>query len=165
MKKLSIKEKIILIVTLIFSCTTLIVNIKNFKKDIKYVISIRENDRYNVKQNNDKEKSYDLKYRILGLWDTLGEAIDYLKININNKQKTMEIEMLIDDSIKALNSIEDVLNKNYRNTSSNLVSYTRNIRTCFINLKEALKEDNGSKDELLKIIEQNYIKGKEEKDF
>ncbi|KGK86074.1 hypothetical protein [Clostridium sp. HMP27] len=164
MKKFSIKEKIILVVTLLFGCTTLVFNIKNFKKDIKYIISIREN-KYITKQNNDKEKSNEIKYRILGLWNTLGESIDYLKSNIKDKREITEMEILIDDSIKALNSIEDALNKNYRNTSSNLLLYTRNIRTGFINLKEILKEDNDSKDEFLEIIEQNYIKGKEEKDF
>ncbi len=54
MKKISIKEKISLIITLIFVVTTLTVNIKNFKKDIKYITYIeRSND---IKHNNDKEK-------------------------------------------------------------------------------------------------------------
>lgn len=54
MKKISIKEKISLIITLIFVFTTVAINIKNFNKDIKYITYIeRSND---IKQNNDKEK-------------------------------------------------------------------------------------------------------------
>ncbi|WP_434296962.1 hypothetical protein [Clostridium sporogenes] len=167
MKKLSIKEKISLIITLIFFFTTLGVNIKNFKKDIKYIVSTEMNDKYNTKQNNNK-KNDNVKDHISGLWDTLGEAIDYLKINIDNKEKVVELERLIDDSIIALNSIEDALNKNYKGTYSNLVLYIRDIRNSFINLNEALEKNekhNIDKGKILKSIEQNYIKGKKEKDF
>lgn len=161
MKKFSIKEKISLIITLIFVFTTVAINIKNFEKDIKYITYIeRSND---IKHNNDKEKNYNVKDHISAIWDTLGESIDYLRINIDNKEKVAEVETLIDDCIAALNSIEDALNKNYKDTSSNLVLYTREMRAGFINLKEVLQKDNQSKENVLKIIEQNYIKAKKEK--
>ncbi|HDK7155678.1 TPA: hypothetical protein PTV43_000789 [Clostridium botulinum] len=168
MKKLSIKEKISLMITLIFIFTTLGVKIKNFKKDIKYITSTEINSKYNAKQNNNKEKNCNVKYYISSLWDTLGETIDYLKANIDNKEKVVELERLIDDSIIALNSIEDALNKNYKDNYSNLVLYIREMRTDFINLKEELENDkkyNGDRVGILKSIEQNYIKGKKEKDF
>ncbi len=156
MKKISIKEKISLIITLIFVVTTLTVNIKNFKKDIKYITYIeRSND---IKHNNDKEKNYNVKDHISGIWDTLGESIDYLRINIDNKEKVTEVETLIDDCIVALNSIEDALNKNYKDTSSNLVLYTREMRADFINLKEVLQKDNQFKENILKNIEQKLYK-------
>lgn len=50
------KKKISLIITLIFVVTTLAVNIKNFKKDIKYIISTEINNEYNTNQSRDKEK-------------------------------------------------------------------------------------------------------------
>lgn len=165
MKKLSIKEKISLIITLIFFFTTLGINITNFKKDIKYISSTEVN---NTKQNNTKEKNDNVKDHISGIWNTLGESIDYLKINIDNKERVVELERLIDDSIIALNSIEDALNKNYKDTYSKLVLYIREIRTDFINLKEELEKDkkyNGDRGKILKSIEQNYIKSKKEKDF
>lgn len=165
MKKFSIKEKISLIITLIFVVTTLAVNIKNFKKDIKYIASTKINDVCNIKQNRDKEKNYNLKDHISGLWDTLGKSIDYLKSNIDNKEKAIEVETLIDDCIVALTSIEDALNKNYKDTFSKLLVYTRDMRTGFINLKEVLEKDDQSKEEILRNIEQNYIKSKKEKDF
>ncbi|EPY2277501.1 hypothetical protein ACXAT3_002244 [Clostridium sporogenes] len=168
MKKLSIKEKISLIITLIFFFTTLGINIKNFKKDIKYISSTEVNNKNNTKQNNNKEKNDNVKEHISNLWDTLGETIDHLKANIDNKEKIVELERLIDDSIIALNSIEDALNKNYKDTYSNLVLYIIDMRTDFINLKEILEKDkryNGDKVKILKSIEQNYIKGKKEKDF
>lgn len=165
MKKFSIKEKISLIITLIFVVTTLAVNIKNFKKDIKYIASTEINDVCNIKQNRYKEKNYNLKDHISGLWDTLGESIDYLKSNIDNKEKAIEVETLIDDCIVALTSIEDALNKNYKDTFSKLLVYTRDMRTGFINLKEVLEKDDQSKEEILRNIEQNYIKAKKEKDF
>ncbi|NFG56470.1 hypothetical protein FC791_15930 [Clostridium botulinum] len=161
MKKFSIKEKISLIITLIFVFTTVAINIKNFNKDIKYITYIeRSND---IKQNNDKEKNYSVKDHISGVWDTLGECIDYLKINIDNKEKAIEMETLIDDSITALNSIENALSKNYKGTYSNLVLYTRNIKKKFVYLREILEKDknhNTVKEELLKSIEQNYFEGK-----
>ncbi|NFE23778.1 hypothetical protein EXN54_12310 [Clostridium botulinum] len=161
MKKFSIKEKISLIITLIFVFTTVAINIKNFDKDIKYITYIeRSND---IKQNNDKEKNYSVKDHISGVWDTLGECIDYLKINIDNKEKAIEMETLIDDSITALNSIENALSKNYKGTYSNLVLYTRNIKKKFVYLREILEKDknhNTVKEELLKSIEQNYLEGK-----
>lgn len=165
MKKFSIKEKISLIITLIFVVTKLAVNIKNFKKDIKYIASTKINDVCNIKQNRDKEKNYNLKDHISGLWDTLGKSIDYLKSNIDNKEKAIEVETLIDDCIVALTSIEDALNKNYKDTFSKLLVYTRDMRTGFINLKEVLEKDDQSKEEILRNIEQNYIKAKKEKDF
>ncbi|BAQ14346.1 hypothetical protein CBB2_2236 [Clostridium botulinum] len=165
MKKFSIKEKISLIITLIFVVTTLAVNIKNFKKDIKYIASTKINDVCNIKQNRDKEKNYNLKDHISGLWDTLGKSIDYLKSNIDNKEKAIEIETLIDDCIVALTSIEDALNKNYKDTFSKLLVYTRDMRTDFINLKEVLEKDDQSKEKILRNIEQNYIRAKKEKDF
>ncbi|HID0803374.1 TPA: hypothetical protein ACXDBE_003487, partial [Clostridium botulinum] len=106
-----------------------------------------------------------VKDHISGIWDTLGESIDYLRINIDNKEKVTEVETLINDCIVALNSIEDALNKNYKDTSSNLVLYTREMRADFINLKEVLQKDNQFKENILKNIEQNYIKAKKEKDF
>lgn len=163
MKKISIKEKISLIITLIFVSTTVAINIRNFNKDIKYIASSEVNNKYNNKQNNYKEKSYNVKEHILDIWDTLGECIDYLKINIDNKEKAIEMETLIDDSITALNSIEDALNKNYENTSNNLVLCTRNIKKRFVYLREILQKDknhNTVKEELLKSIEQNYLEGK-----
>lgn len=163
MKKRSIKEKISLIITVIFVLTALAFNIKNFRKDIKYIASSEVNNKYNNKQNNYKEKSYNVKEHILDIWDTLGECIDYLKINIDNKEKAIEMETLIDDSITALNSIEDVLNKNYENTSNNLGLCTRNIKKRFVYLREILQKDknhNTVKEELLKSIEQNYLEGK-----
>ncbi|NFM45947.1 hypothetical protein FDB72_07310 [Clostridium botulinum] len=160
MKKISTKQRISLIITLIFVFTTLAVNIKNFKKDIKYIASTEVNNKYNTKQNNHKEEDYNVKDHISNLWHTLGESIDYLKENIDNKEKAKEIETLIDDSITALDSIEDALNKNYKDTSSDFILYTRDIRNDFINLKEILKKDNVSKEEILKGIKQNYIKGK-----
>lgn len=151
MKKFSIKEKISLIITLIFVFTTVAINIKNFNKDIKYITYIeRSND---IKQNNDKEKNYSVKDHISGVWDTLGECIDYLKINIDNKEKAIEMETLIDDSITALNSIENALSKNYKGTYSNLVLYTRNIKKKFVYLREILEKDknhNTVKEELFK---------------
>ncbi|AVQ44395.1 hypothetical protein [Clostridium botulinum] len=159
MKKLSIKEKVSLVMTLIFFFTTLGINIKKFEKDIKYISSTEINNKYN------KKKNYNVKEHISSLWDTLGESLDYIENNVDNKEKTIETEKLIDDSIIALNSIQDALNKNYKNTSSNLVSYTRNMRAGFINLKEIIKKDTKSKEKILKIIEQNYIKAKKEKDF
>lgn len=54
MKKFSIKEKISLIITLIFVVSTFAVNIKNLKKDIKYIASAEIND--DTKQNKDKKK-------------------------------------------------------------------------------------------------------------
>ncbi len=160
MKKISTKQRISLIITLIFVFTTLAVNIKNFKKDIKYIASTEVNNKYNTKQNNHKEEDYNVKDHISNLWHTLGESIDYLKENIDNKEKAKEIETLIDDSITALDSIEDTLNKNYKDTSSDFILYTRDMRNGFINLKEILKKDNVSKEEILKGIKQNYIKGK-----
>ncbi|NFC74451.1 hypothetical protein EXN06_16335, partial [Clostridium botulinum] len=151
MKKFSIKEKISLIITLIFVFTTVAINIKNFNKDIKYITYIeRSND---IKQNNDKEKNYSVKDHISGVWDTLGECIDYLKINIDNKEKAIEMETLIDDSITALNSIENALSKNYKGTYSNLVLYTRNIKKKFVYLREILEKDTNNNtviEELLK---------------
>ncbi|MCW6110441.1 hypothetical protein [Clostridium sporogenes] len=164
MKKLSIKEKISLIITLIFFFTTLGINITNFKKDIKYISSTEVN---NTKQNNNK-KNDNVKDHISGIWNTLGESIDYLKANIDNKEKVIELERLIDDSIIALNSIEDALNKNYKNTYSELLSYTRDIRNGFINLRESVEKNekhNIDKGKILKSIEQSYIKVKKEKDF
>ncbi|CBZ04598.1 hypothetical protein EXN25_03670 [Clostridium botulinum] len=160
MKKISTKQRIYLIITLIFVFTTLAVNIKNFKKDIKYIASTEVNNKYNTKQNNHKEEDYNVKDHISNLWHTLGESIDYLKENIDNKEKAKEIETLIDDSITALDSIEDALNKNYKDTSSDFILYTRDMRNGFINLKEILEKDNVSKKEILKGIKQNYIKGK-----
>ncbi|NFM80405.1 hypothetical protein FDC04_16635 [Clostridium botulinum] len=160
MRKISTKERISLIIALIFFFTTLTVNIKNFKKDIKYIASTEVNNKYNTKQNNHKEEDYNVKDHISNLWHTLGESIDYLKGNIDNKEKAKEIEILIDDSITALNSIEDDLNKNYKDTSSDFILYTRDMRNGFINLKEILEKDNVSKEEILKDIKQNYIKGK-----
>lgn len=79
------------------------------------------------------KKNYSVKDHISGVWDTLGESIDYLRINIDNKEKVIEVGILIDDCIVALNSIEDALNKNYKDTYSNLVLYTRDIkRSLFI---------------------------------
>ncbi|PIH03741.1 hypothetical protein [Clostridium combesii] len=163
MKKRSIKEKISLIITVIFVLTALAFNIKNFRKDIKYITSSEVNNKYNNKQNNDKEKNYNVKDYIPGVWDTLGESIDYFKINIDNKEKVAEVETLIDDSITALNSIEDALNKNYKGTYSNLVLYTRDIKKKFVYLREILEKDknhNTVKEEILKSIEQNYLEGK-----
>ncbi len=97
--------------------------------------------------------------------ETLGESINYLKTNIHNKEKVTEVETLIDDCIVALTSIEDALNKNYKDISSNLLIYTRDIRDGFINLKEILEEDDQSKEKILKNIEQNYIEAKKVKDF
>lgn len=165
MKKISIKEKISLIITLIFVVTTLAVNIKNFKKDIKYIISTEINNKYDTNQNKDKEKNYNVKDHVYDLLETLGESIDYLKSNIDNKEKAIEIETLIDDCIVALTSIEDALNKNYKDTFSKLLVYTRYMRTDFINLKEVLEKDDQSKEKILRNIEQNYIKAKKEKDF
>lgn len=165
MKKFSVRKKISLIITLIFVVTTLAVNIKNFKKDIKYIISTEINNEYNTNQSRDKEKNYNLKDHISGLWNTLGESIDYLKSNIDNKEKAIEVETLIDDCIVALISIEDALNKNYKDTFSKLLVYTRDMRTDFINLKEVLEKDDQSKEKILRNIEQNYIKAKKEKDF
>ncbi len=88
MKKISTKQRISLIITLIFVFTTLAVNIKNFKKDIKYIASTEVNNKYNTKQNNHKEEDYNVKYHISNLWHTLGESIDYLKENIDNKEKS-----------------------------------------------------------------------------
>ncbi|NFJ04522.1 hypothetical protein FC905_05675 [Clostridium botulinum] len=160
MRKISTKERISLIIALIFFFTTLTVNIKNFKKDIKYIASTEVNNKYNTKQNNHKEEDYNVKNHISNLWHTLGESIDYLQGNIDNKEKAKEIEILINDSITALNSIEDALNKNYKDTSSDFILYTRDMRNGFINLKEILEKDNVSKEEILKDIKQNYIKGK-----
>ncbi|AUN18577.1 hypothetical protein B2H91_08065 [Clostridium botulinum] len=160
MRKISTKERISLIIALIFFFTTLTVNIKNFKKDIKYIASTEVNNKYNTKQNNHKEEDYNVKDHISNLWHTLGESIDYLKGNIDNKEKAKEIKILIDDSITALNSIEDALNKNYKDTSSDFILYTRDMRNGFANLKEILEKDNVSKEEILKDIKQNYIKGK-----
>ncbi|BDB02535.1 hypothetical protein EXM98_14240 [Clostridium botulinum] len=163
MKKRSIKEKISLIITVIFVLTALAFNIKNFRKDIKYITSSEVNNKYNNKQNNYKEKSYNIKEHISDIWDTLGECIDYLKINIDNKEKAIEMETLIDDSITALNSIENALSKNYKDTHSNLVLYTRDIKKKFVYLKEILEKDenyNTVKEEILKSIEQNYLEGK-----
>ncbi|KGO15275.1 hypothetical protein [Clostridium botulinum] len=161
MKKISIKEKISLIITLIFVFTTVAINIKNFNKDIKYITYIeRSND---IKQNNDKEKNYSVRDHISGVWDTLGESIDYLRINIDNKEKVTEVGTLIDGCIVALNSIEDALNKNYKDTYSNLVLYTRDIKKKFVYLRKILEKDknhNTVKKELLKSIEQNYLEGK-----
>ncbi|MBY6825508.1 hypothetical protein HYH28_17640, partial [Clostridium botulinum] len=64
MKKFSVRKKISLIITLIFVVTTLAVNIKNFKKDIKYIISTEINNEYNTNQSRDKEKNYNLKDHI-----------------------------------------------------------------------------------------------------
>ncbi|MHB9922122.1 hypothetical protein [Clostridium botulinum] len=167
MKKSSRGEKISLILTLIFVFTTLAVNIKNFKKDIKYIAYTEINNKCNTKQSN-KEKNDNIKDHISGIWDTLGETIDYLKNNIDNKEKVVELERLIDDSIIALNSIEDALNKNYKNTYNSLALYIRDMRNGFINLRETLEENkkhNIDKQKILKSIEQNYIKGKKEKDF
>lgn len=97
--------------------------------------------------------------------ETLGESIDYLKTNIDNKEKVIEVETLIDDCIVALTSIEDALNKNYEDTSSKLLVYTRDMRDDFINLKKVLEKDDQSKEKILKNIEQNYIKAKKVKDF
>ncbi|NFJ62300.1 hypothetical protein FC886_13680, partial [Clostridium botulinum] len=73
MKKFSIKEKISLIITLIFVFTTVAINIKNFEKDIKYITYIeRSND---IKHNNDKDKNYNVKDHLSAIWDTLGESI------------------------------------------------------------------------------------------
>ncbi|WP_434304804.1 hypothetical protein [Clostridium botulinum] len=163
MKKFSIKEKISLIITLIFVVTTLAVNIKNFKKDIKYIASTEINN--GTKQNKDKGKNYNVKEHIFGIWDTLGKSIDYLKENIDNKEKVTEVEILIDDCIVALNSIEYALNKNYKDTSSKLLSYTIDMRSGFINLKEVLGKDKKFKEKILRNIEQNYIKAKKVKDF
>ncbi|MHB8033480.1 hypothetical protein CF069_05900 [Clostridium botulinum] len=160
MREISTKERISLIIALIFFFTTLTVNIKNFKKDIKYIASTEVNNKYNTKQNNHKEEDYNVKDHISNLWHTLGESIDYLKGNIDNKEKAKEIKILIDDSITALNSIEDALNKNYKDTSSDFILYTRDMRNGFANLKEILEKDNVSKEEILKDIKQNYIKGK-----
>ncbi|MDU7252796.1 MAG: hypothetical protein E6274_10760 [Clostridium sp.] len=165
MKKISIKEKISLIITLIFVVTTLIVNIKNFKKDIKYIASTEINNEYNTNQNKGKEINYNVKKHVYDLLETLGESINYLKTNIHNKEKVTEVETLIDDCIVALTSIEDALNKNYKDISSNLLIYTRDIRDGFINLKEILEEDDQSKEKILKNIEQNYIEAKKVKDF
>lgn len=104
-----------------------------------------------------------MKDHISGVWDTLGESIDYLRINIDNKEKVIEVGILIDDCIVALNSIEDALNKNYKDTYSNLVLYTRDIKKKFVYLREILEKDknrNTIKKELLKSIEQNYLEGK-----
>ncbi|AVQ37336.1 hypothetical protein C7M56_01070 [Clostridium botulinum] len=163
MKKISVKKRISLIITLIFFFTTLTINIKNFKKDIKYIAYPKVNNKYNTKQNNHKEQGYNVKDHISDLWDTLGESIDYLKVNIDNKEKPKEIEILIDDSIIALNSIEAALNKNYKDTSSELILYTRDMRNSFINLREILdknKKHNSDKEKILKSIEQNYIEVK-----
>ncbi len=73
------------------------------------------------------------------------------------------METLIDDSITALNSIENALSKNYKDTHSNLVLYTRDIKKKFVYLKEILEKDenyNTVKEEILKSIEQNYLEGK-----
>ncbi|AKC63498.1 hypothetical protein AAGC94_22080 [Clostridium sporogenes] len=165
MKKISIKEKISLIITLIFVVTTLIVNIKNFKKDVKYIASTEINNEYNTNQNKGKEINYNVKKHAYNLLETLGESIDYLKTNIDNKEKVIEVETLIDDCIVALTSIEDALNKNYKDTSSKLLVYTRDMRDDFINLKKVLEKDDQSKEKILKNIEQNYIKAKKVKDF
>ncbi|MDS1002883.1 hypothetical protein P9J83_05110 [Clostridium sporogenes] len=167
MRRFSAKEKISLIMTLIFFFTTLGINVKNLKKDIKYISSTEINNKYNSKDNN-KGKNSSVKEHISNLWDTLGKTIDYLEVNIDNKEKLVELEGLIDDSIIALNSIEDALNKNYKNAYSNLVLYIKDIRNDFINLREELEKDekyNIDKNKVLKNMEQNYIKFKKEKDF
>lgn len=77
-----------------------------------------------------------MKKHILGLGYALGEFIDYLKSKIDNKEKAIEVETLIDVCIVALTSIEDDLNKNYRDAFSKLLIYTREMRNGFINLKK-----------------------------
>lgn len=165
MKKFSMKEKISLIITLIFAVTTLIVNIKNLKKDIKYITSTEINNEYNISHNKAKEINYNVKKHVYNLLETLGESIDYLKTNICNKEKVIEVETLIDDCIVALTSIEDALNKNYKDTSSKVLVYTRELRAGFIDLKGVLEKDDQSKERILKNIEQNYIEAKKVKDF
>ncbi|EJO5346063.1 hypothetical protein NRP93_000095 [Clostridium botulinum] len=165
MKKLSIKQKIFLIITIIFFFTTLGFNIKKFKKDIKYISSTAINNKYNNKPNNSKEDNNSIKDHISRLWDTLGESIHYMKININNKEKRKEIETLIDDSVIALNSIHNALNKNYKYSQNSLILCIRDMRNNFITLKEVLEKNNYEKEKILNSIEENYKKCKEENDF
>ncbi len=134
MKKIFRKQKIAVIISIVFFLTSIAVNAKNFIQDIKYIF-------YNKSiqaDNKNLMKNSDIKEHILKLSNTLGEAIEYIKNNVNSKDKLQELKSLTDDSIIALESIENALNKS--ENTSNLIEYTEKLKENFKELKTSLEE-------------------------
>lgn len=159
MKNLSLKEKILFIITVVFIFVALVANIRNFKNQIIH------NEVNNNVQKNTKEIGSNVDFYILRLWDTLGEAIRYLEVNIDDKGKASETYRLVDDSIIALTSIEYALNKNSEDAFSKLILCTRDAKNGFIKLRELLENDSKNtieKEKILKKIEQKYEEGKKD---
>ncbi|MCY6959588.1 hypothetical protein [Clostridium brassicae] len=164
MKKLSNKQKMIFVLSLIFFCTSIAVKIKNFNNNIQAIKkkdSIEEKGKQNLKNsslnitpkklknqfvldnNKEVQNGIDIKNRVSELLGTLDKAINYLKNNIDNKNKKEEIIILIDDCINALNSIENALVKvKTKDDTINAKKDIKKLKEDFKELKKVFKEGN-----------------------
>ncbi|WMJ81324.1 hypothetical protein RBU49_03440 [Clostridium sp. MB40-C1] len=168
MKNLSQKQKIIFICTLIFFCTSVAVKIKNFNSNIQSInkkkdiiqekvkqdsikssnntlntLPEKSKEKLNLKSNEKLQNDEDVNNRISEIRDTLEEAINYLKNNIDNKDKKEEIRILIDDCINALNSIENASTKiKYKDDIINANKDIKKLKEDFKELQKSFKEGN-----------------------
>lgn len=180
MKKSNKKQKIAFIISLIFFITSIAVKVKNLKENISIVSKNKTNDITAKKANDIKNKSINknldknevldrnfnkdlnnslyIKEYILKLSSTIGEAIEYIKINVNHKDKYEEIKTLIGDCTNALESIENVLNKSNDGELTNLLKDTQNIRQTFEKLKKGFNQkDLYKSEEIIKCsLEEEY---------
>lgn len=188
MRNFSKKQKIAFIFTVVFFITSAAVRFKNFIENIQYMYNSEKNTASHKNLNQASKEEIDEKihknsYRvlvgdldkktkenletkeyILKLSNTLGEAIDYIKASLNNKDKSDELITLIEDCINALKSIENALNKSKdRDGLYSLIKDTASLNKKFKELKLAFDEGDGHKLEEIfnSCIEKEYNKWKE----
>ncbi|PRR79406.1 hypothetical protein CLLI_08860 [Clostridium liquoris] len=164
MKKLQTKQKILLFLSLIFLISSVSISayktVTNFK-DISFNKNIDDNVK--VKKINDLENEKEIKNRILALVETLGEAVDYMKNNLNEEKLTEAISMT-EDCIKALDSIENGLNKlSSKDKINSLNKQTQILKAYFYDFKSNLGKGDLEKSlDIISSIQKEYIHWKKQ---
>lgn len=153
-RKMNIKQKVALALSMVFMCTGLLVKISGYTMDIKKIIindddNIKEGIKEEEEKANDKRKQREIRIRMGELSKTLGQGIDYISIYIN-EDKFKQAQALSEDCYDALDSIEDATKSIKDKNAINIKENTKVLRSHFYDLNVNL--DKGDKQKALTII-------------
>lgn len=161
MKNRKLIGKALITLSVIFFITSIVVQVNRTRMDIKEIVKGKpENSEskknFNsdfIKQNN--KQIDDKAKKILELFNTINDAIQYMNNNLN-KEKLDNIEILTENSIEALNSIEKNLFD--ENNQSDLKKQIDLLKSDFEELNKAAKDKdlNKSKEIMNNRITKDY---------
>lgn len=137
------KERIIFIISVIFFITSVLAKIYNT------CMLLKENDERKIKLNNPNKQIFEKEIKkrtekinyILGISDTLGVALNYIKKNYKDNTN-MQVKIILNDSMVGINSISSALETMYSDLDNkNIKLETNNLGYLFNELMQALDEN------------------------